>query len=130
MSIVSDITSVIGLVQKAKQLADQLANLELKEIIVDLQGKVLDLKQEINSLREENEGLKRQIKEAPVAAATPKEVPTIRDGMYWKGDDGPFCTACYDTSERLVRASNATHDEKVVMGIRYKCPVCKANYAR
>lgn len=37
MSVLSDITSVIGLVTIAKELADKLKNLELKEIIVDLQ---------------------------------------------------------------------------------------------
>lgn len=54
MGVVSDVTSVIGLVKKAKELADELKNLELKGVIVDLQGKVLDLKEEILQLREES----------------------------------------------------------------------------
>ena len=102
MGIISDISSVIGLAKKAKELADELKNLELKGVIVDLQGKPLDLKEEINTLREENEELKRQIKDAPVAGAAPKEMPAIKDGMYYKGTDGPFCTACYLTVPRIA----------------------------
>ena len=84
MGIVSEISGVIGLAQKAKQLADDLKNLELKEVIVDLQGKLLDLKQEIIELREENARLTEEVKRA----STPPEV-TLKDGVYYKGDDGP-----------------------------------------
>lgn len=84
MSIVGDITGVITLVGKAKALADQLKNLELKEVIVDLQGKLLDLKEKINQLREENTRLTEELKRA----SAPAEV-TLKDGMYYKGDDGP-----------------------------------------
>jgi hypothetical protein len=54
MGVIGDITPVIGLVQKATMLADELKNLELKEVIVDLQGKMLDLKEEIVQPRDEN----------------------------------------------------------------------------
>ncbi len=40
MSILADIGSAINLVKQAKDLADQLKNLELKAVIVDLQGKL------------------------------------------------------------------------------------------
>jgi hypothetical protein len=120
---VSEITGVIGLVQKAKELADKLKNLELKEVIVDLQGKLLDLKQEIVQLRDENQRLTEELKRA----SAPPEV-TLKDGVYYKGEDGPFCTACYDSGGKLIRVTEATHDERVVMGIRRKCPVCKAKY--
>jgi hypothetical protein len=129
MGVVSDISSVIGLATKAVELADQLKNLDLKAIIVDLKGKLIDLKEEIIQLREENVRLTERVKQAPMALAAPKEKPMLKDGLYYNGDDGPFCTACYDTSEKLVRVTNATHDERVVMGIRCKCPVCKAMYA-
>jgi len=30
----------------------------------------------------------------------------VMSGVYWKQDgDGPFCTACYDTNEKLIRLS-------------------------
>ena len=123
MSVLSDITGVIGLVQKAKQLADQLKSLELKEVIVDLQGKLLDLKQEIVQLRDENQRLTEDLK----CALAPPEV-TLKDGVYYKGEDGPFCTACYDSGRKMIRVTDVTHDERVVMGIRRKCPACKAEY--
>jgi hypothetical protein len=123
MSVLSDITSVISLAGKAKQLADQLKNLELKEVIVDMQGKLLDLKEEINKLREENARLTENVKRA----STPPEV-TLKDGMYYKVDDGPFCTACHDTNGKLIRLIDATDPERKLMRFRRKCPLCKATY--
>jgi hypothetical protein len=119
MSILSDITSVIGLVQKAKQLADQLRSLELKEVIVDLQSKMLDLKQEVNSLREENEELKKKIKDAPMAAAHPKETPEVMYGCYYFGGDSSklYCPRCYETQGKKHIMASHHH-----MG--FKCTVC------
>jgi hypothetical protein len=125
VSIVTDISSVIGLVGKAKQLADELKNLELKEVIVDLQSKLLDLKQEINDLREENARLEEQVRKA----SAPPEV-TLKDGMYYKDNDGPFCTACYDRNGKLIRLIDANIHERELMHIQRKCPVCKATYTR
>ena len=130
VGIMSDITSVIGLVQKAKQLADDLKNLEMKEIVVDLQSKMLDLKEEILQLRGENALLTEQVKGAPVAGLLPKEAPTVKNGMYYKGDDGPFCTACYDMNEKLVRLIEANDPEKRLMRIQRKCPACKAQFTK
>jgi hypothetical protein len=118
-----NIGSVIGLVSKAKELADKLKNLELKEVIVDLQSKLLDVKEEINGLREENTRLTEELKRA----SAPAEV-TMKDGAYFRGSDGPFCTACYDTGGKLVRVADATHNESRLLGIRYRCPACKAKY--
>jgi hypothetical protein len=126
--MMSDISSIIGLVTKARELADHLKNLELKGVIVDLQGKVLDLKEEIVNLREENADLKRQIKEAPVAATGPKETPTLKNGLYYKGDDGPFCTACHDSGGTWVRPVEPSVPETRMFGFRLKCPACKTGY--
>jgi hypothetical protein len=123
MSVLGDIAGAIGLVKQAKELADQLKNLELKQVIVDLQGKLLDLKEEINELREENARLTEEVKRASV----PPEV-TLKDGMYYKGDDGPFCTSCHDSGGKSIRLIEANRPEQQLMGIQRKCPVCKAHY--
>jgi hypothetical protein len=123
MGVISDITSVIGLVKKAKQLADELKNLELKEVIVDLQGKLLDVKEEIVKLREENANLTEQVKRA----SAPPDV-TLKDGMYYRGDDGPFCMACHGGKGKLIRLIDANDPEQRLLHIRHKCPICKATY--
>jgi hypothetical protein len=123
MSIVGDIAGAIGLVKQVKELADQTKNLELKTVIVDLQSKLLDVKEEINELREENAKLKEEVKRA----LAPPEV-AVKDGMYYKGDDGPFCTGCYDSQKKMIRLIGAMGPEKKLMGIHHKCPSCKATY--
>jgi hypothetical protein len=62
-------------------------------------------------------------------ASAPPEV-TLKDGMYYKGDDGPFCTACHDTNGKLIRLIEAAHFEQRVAGFRRKCPVCQATYRK
>ncbi len=124
MSVVSDISSAINLVKQAKELAEKLKNLELKNVIVDLQSKLLDLKEEINRLREENAKLKQDL----ALATAPPEV-TTKDGMYFKGEDGPFCTACYDSRKQLIRLVNPTDPERRMFHLHHKCPVCKASYS-
>ena len=71
------------MVGKAKQLADQMKNLEMKEVIVDLHGKLLDLKDEINKLQEENTHLTEELKKV----SAPPEV-TLKDSMYHRGKTG------------------------------------------
>jgi hypothetical protein len=123
MGVISDVAAAIGLVKQAKELADQMKNLELKTLIVDLQSKLIDVKEEINELREENTRLKEEVKKA----STPPEV-TMKDGCYYKGEDGPFCVPCYDSQKKLMRLIAATHLESRMMHLKWKCGVCKATY--
>ena len=106
MSIVGDIAGAIGLVKQAKDLADQMKNLELKAVIVDLQSKLLDLKEEINGLQEQNTRLEEEVKRL----SAPPEV-TIKDGMYYKGEDGPFCVPNENTrhSRQRIRGKPSPH---------------------
>lgn len=124
MGVISDITSTIGLASKAMELADSMKNLELKAIIVELKGKLIDLKEEIVGLREENARLTEEMKRT----SAPPEV-TLKDGHYYEGDDGPFCTACYDSGRKMIRLTDCTRNEQMVMGFRRKCPVCRTMYS-
>jgi hypothetical protein len=101
MDVFSGVKNAIALVVKAKQLADQLKNLELKQVIVDLQSQLVDLKEEIVNFREENLALKAQVQRL---SAAPEVV--VRDGLYFKNDgDGPYCTQCYDSEKKLIRVA-------------------------
>ena len=119
MSVISDITSVIGLATKAVELADQLKNLDLKAIIVDLKGKLIDLKEEIIQLREENAELKRKMAEAPLAEASPKEQYEVMYGCYYfNGDPSKlYCPKCYEREEKKHRMQGVAH-------VGHKCTVC------
>lgn len=62
----------------------------------------------------------------PKLPAKSNEV-VVRQGVYWTTDgDGPFCTACYDTTQRRIRLTELT-GHFTAFG-KWKCNVCKANY--
>jgi hypothetical protein len=94
----------------------------------DTEAENKQLKEKVATLTTEIEELKRRITKAPVAIEAPKETPTLKDGLYYKGDDGPFCTGCYDSATKLIRLIDGARDEQEIFGIRRKCPICKARY--
>ena len=124
MDIFGTIANVIGLAKKARDLADQLKNLELKTVIVDLQSQLLDMKTECLAYREELDKLRAENKRL----SAPPEVE-LRDGAYYKkeGGDGPFCTACHDSKGSMIRVVEAPDPEQRMFGTRWRCPVCKAS---
>lgn len=93
-------------------------SLDLAETQIKLSEKI----REVDELKEHASNLQKEIE----SLKDPKTKLTVRDGVYWKDDDGPFCTGCYDNNNKLIRVTNLT-DAFISLG-KYKCPICK-NYA-
>jgi hypothetical protein len=79
-------------------LVDALLNAKFS--IAEAQAEVLTLRQQVATLEQE-----KKVK------ATVRE----RGGLYWTEgangkEDGPYCTACYDTKGQLVRAKDTGND--------------------
>jgi hypothetical protein len=51
-------------------------------------------------------------------------VVTLKNGMYYKGEDGPFCTGCYDAGGKLIRLVDAPNPKQRMYLTRRKCPAC------
>lgn len=78
----------------------------------DLAARVIEMMETIQRLRdaladrEDSEGLKSRRK--------------FRDNCYWiEDDEGPFCTACWDSNDKLVRMHLGRDNGRAV------CPVCQ-----
>ncbi len=97
MGAVDTLKETIGLIQK-------IDNLELYRQMIDLQTQVFDLVEENRSLKER---------------LSTRETLTFRANAYWAGEDGPFCSSCWDSKFQLVRL----HSQK---GFYPSCPVCKS----
>ncbi len=74
-----------------------------------LYRKVLELQNQINELVEENRRLKDRL--------GTRDQLTFRKNAYWRADDGPFCSRCWDSETRLVRL----HTQQ---GYKPQCPSC------
>ena len=109
------------MVRRLREISKNIAEAEFKNLLADLTSELADIKLEaaalkitISTLQEENRLLK---------ATTPdKEEKHI--GVKWgcyqfKGDDGLYCTGCWDSQRKKIRTN------RITSGFR-SCPVCKA----
>jgi len=108
--------------QYADEVKDTQKRGEFTRIIGELQIELSKAQKENHDLKEEVATLKKEIDRLK----SPNSKPIVRDGLYFVGDDGPFCTGCYDNQEKLVRV-NETPEPLQVLG-KYQCPVCKTKY--
>jgi hypothetical protein len=85
-----------------RERAKTTKDLDIKDQISTLYDNVLELKEVISRLLDENKDLKRQIE----AQQHPPEKPEIKQrgeaNYYFKGTEGPFCQPCYDDKGKLV----------------------------
>jgi len=122
MDVVSSVNGAIALVSKLRDIAKKIDQAEMRNLLADLSNELADakmavaeLKEQVVTLSEEN----RLLKEIQLGE---REKPVrVKWGCYqFEGDEGLFCTACYDTKGQKIRVAH-------IQGRFHQCPVCKAN---
>jgi hypothetical protein len=94
-------------------------SLELSQVQIRLAEQL----RENNSLREETEALKKEIDKLK----NPASKLIIKNGLYYtEDDDGPFCTACYDSNKQTIRVTETSRAMRPLG--KYICPVCNTPY--
>ncbi len=89
----------------------------------DLRMKITDLYGQNIELKEENHKLRNALQEVKERAKINSEL-THKDNHYYKSEDGPFCTKCWDVDNKLVRL----HKGDISNGETYfSCPNCKTH---
>lgn len=94
---------------------------------IDLYSRILDAQEMAMNLQEENNKLKNEIEELKNNKSIGERLE-FRNGAYFlkrenKQDDGPFCSACGDSNNNLIRLH-------IVQGTfeghnKGRCPICK-----
>ena len=114
------VNGTIGLLKEARDAAKRSDDHDLKDKLSAVYDSVLELKEVIGNLRDENaELLKRLQTRASVKWDS-------RAKLYFaEGDPDPFCPACMDVSGNQIRLQPVIDD-----GVtwRYDCKVCKNFY--
>jgi reverse gyrase len=107
MSFIDDIKSVGSVLQKA-------GNIDIYQKLINIQTEIISLQQENNELKKELNDLK--------ALNEFRENSFVKNDMYYilknNRREGPYCTACLDSKEKLIRLHS--------YGNAIKCPVCSA----
>ncbi len=120
MDFVASLSHTVSLVKRLREISKNIEEAEFKNLLADLANELADLKLEaitlketIAALREENATLKAQ--------QEPQEKPIgTKWGCYqFEGEDGLFCTGCWDSKGMKSRTNR--------LRSRYRsCPVCNA----
>jgi hypothetical protein len=106
-----------------RERSQRTKDLDIKDQINTLYDIVLELKEVISRLSDENKELKQQ----PETQKHPREEPELKqlgDTHYYYlkgGSDGPYCQSCYVVNKRLVKLPES---ETWSGGLRRDCPVC------
>ncbi len=117
------INAAVSTVTKLASLAGTIKNAELKLLVADLTLEIAQTKTTMAALIDEN----RELRSTITKHSTPKINVVLKDGLYYTdNNDGPFCTACFDGKEKLVRVTEL-HGHFKLMG-KYKCPICDTKY--
>ena len=125
---VQAIQSAINIVGKLRDLSKKVGDADFKMLLADLSCDLADakldtanLKAEMAALREENTELRARIE------TRENSKPKLVDSVYqFEGDEGHYCTACHDTTQRRVRVSEQK-GPFAKLG-KWICPLCKATY--
>jgi hypothetical protein len=112
------LNNALGLLKSAREQAKGSKDTSLKDTVNSLFDAILDLKEAVLFVSEENSLLR-------AALESKTEKPRIKQiGQaiyYFVGDDGPFCQPCYDDKKKLVIVPPA---EPWSGGMRRDCLVC------
>ena len=105
----------MGLVENIKDVAkivQQSDNLELYRQLIDLSEQALNQQNTINYLNEENERLRKKLKDKKNVQRHSELYLTI------EGDDNViYCSHCWDNEEKLIQMRTANG--------QFECPHCK-----
>ena len=120
------VNNALGVLNAARERAKGSKDSDLKDHISTLQDSLLELKEVVRRLTDENDELRRMIAQLE----NPKEKPEIRQvgavNYYFVGDKGPYCQPCYDVKEKLVALSP---QQKGPSGaIHRDCLVCQLSF--
>ena len=124
IEVVQAIQSAIEITGKLRNLSKKIEDSEFKMLLAELLGELADAKVKVAQLQgdlakliEENQSLTSRLN------AKSYLKPVLKDGAYaFEGDDGSFCTACFDTKQQRVRLSKLAppFDDAG----RWECPSC------
>jgi hypothetical protein len=127
LDVIASIQNAIEIAGKLHALSKKIENADFKMLLADLSSDLADAKLEAANLKitlaaslEENESLKKSLNQKSTQA------PIFTEGAYaFEGEDGLFCTACFDTAQKKVRVAPLSGAFRTFG--KWRCPACKAS---
>lgn len=108
---------IVDNIKDAVKLAQTVGNTELYHKLNAVQMDFLELSEKARQLQDENHELREKLRQKERLDELLNK-RTHRDNAYWVGDDGPYCTGCWDSKDKAVRMRTEGNGYAV-------CPICK-----
>jgi hypothetical protein len=126
VDVVPAIQSAIEIVNKLRTLSKKIENAEFNMLLAELTSDLANAKLEAANLKNDlakQVELNTQLNSRLIQKDGGK--PSLVDDAYkFVGDDGYFCTACFDTRQIRVRLSRL--QPPFNDAAKWQCPSCKA----
>ncbi|WP_018233694.1 hypothetical protein [Thioalkalivibrio thiocyanodenitrificans] len=128
VDVVASVQNALDILGKLRTLAKKIENAEFSMLLADLSSELADAKLEVSELKTKLASANEEKhKLAALLASRASGKPTLHEGVYqFEGEEGLFCTACFDTQEKKVRVTALTGPFKTFG--KWECPSCKAVY--
>lgn len=126
LDAIAAIQAAMEATQKLRQLNKKINDVEMKMLLADLNDNLADAKLEMVELKNQLSTalLKNQELQSQVDMKQGGQ-PSYSDSAYvFEGDDGKYCTACWDTKTQKVRLAELGSQFRFAG--KYRCPSCKA----
>jgi len=125
--VLSSIGHAISLAKRLREISKNIEDAEFKNLLADLNLELSDVKLALANAMEENAHLKMELTRVKHSQANGSGELIFKEFAYYtQSDDGPFCSACYETKKQQIRLSKVsgpfTH-----FG-HSKCPSCDEYY--
>ena len=117
---VSALTHALSLAKRLRAISKNVSEAEFKNVLADLLSQLADAKVQAAELKNQLAAQAEEIRSLKTAAPAAKVKPAVKWGCYqFEGEDGLYCTACYDSRGAKSRTTRLDSNFR-------KCPVCGA----
>jgi len=117
------VNGTIGLLKEARDAAKRSDDHDLKDKLSEVYDAVLELKEVLGNLREENTELRKQLE-----ARSRLKWDSEQKLYFEEGDPDPFCPSCMDLSGKHIRLQRPSHYDSTFW--KYQCKVCQNFFDR
>jgi hypothetical protein len=128
--VISAIQTAIDIVGKLRNLSKKVEDAEIRMLLADLSNELADAKLEVANLKTTLAQETEKVVQLRSQLSARTEIkPRVRDDAYeFDGEEGVFCTACYDANDKKIRLKDMPRD--FLFAGKWECPVCKSTYGQ
>ncbi|AMF92405.1 hypothetical protein AL536_02690 [Vibrio fluvialis] len=125
--VLGSIGQAINLAKRLREISKNIEDAEFKNLLADLNLELADTKLALADVMEQNSTLKLEVNELKNSQGNNLSQLEFRDFAYYgANNDGPFCSACYETKNKQVTLSKVSGTFSTFG--HHKCPSCKQYY--